>query len=103
MSFSSSLQLKLARRYIWWSSPEETMVSNLPRLIAQVMELGTWEDAHALLALVGLRAFVDVLRHPPPGVFSPRSWHFWHYRLGLGPPAGGPPQRRIPQRTGAGF
>ncbi|HEY3776818.1 MAG TPA: hypothetical protein VGL35_02040 [Rhizomicrobium sp.] len=97
---SSSL-LRIARRYIWWSAPEETVSKNLPRLVAQVMELGTWEDSHELLGLLGREAFVDVLRHPPPGVFSPKSWSFWHYRLGLGAPPEYPRGRIIPQNTGA--
>ena len=51
--------------------------------------MGTWEDAHALLRILGREAFVSVLRAPPPGVFSPHSWSFWHLRLGMGPPVQG--------------
>ena len=76
--------LEIARRYVWWSDPEQTLAENLPRLMAQVMEMGTWDHAHALLDVVGEEAFRKVLRHPPPGVFSPKSWVFWHRRLGLG-------------------
>ena len=75
---------RIARRYAWWSEPERTLTDNMPRLIAQVMEMGTWEDAHTLLDIVGQDAFRSVLRQPPPGVFSPKSWVFWHRRLGLG-------------------
>jgi len=88
--------LELARRYVWWSAPENIVAENMPRLIAQVMELGTWEDAHALLDLVGREAFVGVLRRPPLGVFSPRSWVFWHHRLDLGDAPQLETARRIP-------
>jgi hypothetical protein len=75
---------QIARRYAWWSEPERTLADNMPRLVAQVMEMGTWEDAHALLDIVGAHAFRSVLHQPPPGVFSPKSWVFWHRRLGMG-------------------
>lgn len=97
MISSPSPLAELARRYVWWSAPEETVATNLPRLVAQVMEMGTWEDAHALLDLLGQDAFVEVLRCPPVGVFSPKSWTFWHCRLGLGEPPEYPAGRRIPQ------
>ena len=87
---------ELAGRYVWWSAPERTIAENLPRLIAQVMEMGTWEDSHELLALLGRDAFERVLRSPPSGILSPKSWVFWHYRLGLGEPRKSPPSRVIP-------
>jgi hypothetical protein len=86
----------LAERYVWWSPSERTVAHNLPRLVAQVMELGTWEDAHALLRIVGREAFVAVLRSPPVGTFSPPSWTFWHRRLGLGEPPPLPAGRSLP-------
>jgi hypothetical protein len=88
--------IEIARRYVWWSTPEQTLADNLPRLVAQAMELGTWEDAHALLDMIGRDAFVDVLRHPPAGVFSPKSWSFWHHRLGLGEAPELETRRRLP-------
>jgi hypothetical protein len=86
----------LAERYVWWSSAERTLQSKMPRLVAQVMEMGTWEDAHHLLRIVGRDAFVAVLRSPPPGTFSLRSWSFWHRRLGLGKPPALPAGRPLP-------
>lgn len=86
----------LAQRYVWWSPPERTLQSNMSRLVAQVMEMGTWDDANELLAILGPDAFVDVLRSPPPGILSPRSWSFWHLRLGLGEPPALPAGRTIP-------
>ncbi|HWE05877.1 MAG TPA: hypothetical protein VG274_04160 [Rhizomicrobium sp.] len=91
--------LELARRYVWWSPPDRFVSENRSRIIAQVMEIGTWEDAHALLNEVGRSAFVNVLRDPPPGGLSTRSQAFWHHRLGLGGAPGPKAARRIgPER-----
>lgn len=99
---SSARLLQIAERYVWWSAPDKTLSENLPRLIAQVMEMGTWEDAHELLALVGREAFIDVLRDPPAGVFSPKSWTFWHVRLDMGQAPELKTGRTIPVETRSG-
>ena len=75
--------LRLAGRYVWWTRPDAVVASGLPRLVVSVMELGTWEDAHELLDIVGPQMFIDVLKAPPPGVISAKSLAFWHNRLGL--------------------
>jgi hypothetical protein len=86
----------IARRYAWWRSPADA-VADPHRLVAQVMALGTWEDAHWLLRVWGRDAFLRVLQAPPPGVLDARAWRFWHLRL-LGAPRAEPrpPGRRIP-------
>ena len=53
------------------------------RVVAQVMNIGDFEDTQALLKLVGEDYFRDVLQHAEIGQFNARSWHYWHYRLGL--------------------
>lgn len=71
-----------AAKYIWWESPEEAL--QFPdRVIAQVMDLGTLEDSGELLSVCGAPRLSDVIRHAQAGWFSPRSWHYWHYRLRL--------------------
>lgn len=72
----------LARKYIWWKTPEQAVASPR-RVVAQVMNLGDYADVQALAARIGEAAFADVLRHAEAGEFSPRSWAYWHYRLGL--------------------
>ena len=70
----------LAVRYIWWKTPEEA--SRSPRrVMAQVMNLGTYPDVRTLEKTVGAEKLAEVLRLAEPGWFSPRSWHFWHRRL----------------------
>ena len=44
--------LELARSYVWWLAPEEAM--EYPRrVIARIMDIGTFEDIHELESIVG--------------------------------------------------
>ena len=72
----------LASKYIWWKTPEEA-VAMPERVIAQVMNIGDYSDVQALVAQVGNEALRNVLLHAEAGQFNERSWHYWHYRLGL--------------------
>ncbi|HEX8712501.1 MAG TPA: hypothetical protein VF730_11550 [Terracidiphilus sp.] len=73
---------RLAIRYVWWKTPEEAM--HFPhRVAAQVMNLGTWEDWVAMWEATGDEYLRSVLQHAEAGQLDARSWHYWHYRLGL--------------------
>ena len=74
--------LKLAARYVWWKTPEEAMLYP-DRVAAQVMNLGDWGDVVALGEVTGDDYLREVLINSEAGQFNPRSWHYWHYRLGL--------------------
>ena len=80
-----------AARYIWWETPDEAM-RRPARVIAQVMNLGDLDDVSALLALVGKETFREVLGNAEPGWFNAKSWHYWHYALGLCQPSEAVPQ-----------
>lgn len=72
----------LARQYIWWKTPDEALA--MPqRVIAQVMNIGDYDDVQALASLVGDGVLREALGAAQAGQFSPRSWAYWHYRLGL--------------------
>lgn len=71
-----------ASKYIWWKSPDEA-VAMPQRVIAQVMNLGDYDDVQRLEAQVGEEAFRAALRQAEPGQFNARSWAYWHYRLNL--------------------
>ena len=72
--------LSHASRYIWWKAPEESL--RYPqRIIAQVMNIGTWEDLCKLSRLFSQEMLRDVLNHAETGQFSAKSWHFWQYSL----------------------
>lgn len=72
----------LARKYLWWKMPEEAMATP-ERVIAQVMNLGDFEDVQTLANRVGDGVLREVLTHAEAGQFNARSWAYWHYRLGL--------------------
>ncbi len=73
---------QLAKKYIWWKT-SDVAVSMPERIIAQVMNIGDYEDVQALVNQVGDEAFREVLSHAEPGQFNERSWTYWHYRLGV--------------------
>ncbi len=76
---------ELARRYVWWQPPVQTL-AHVNHFLCQVMQLGTREDVHAARLHYGDEAFRDALRHAPPGVLDGRSWNFWHLVLFQTPP-----------------
>ena len=53
------------------------------RIIAQVMDIGDYEDVQTLASQLGDEMLRQVLTHAEAGQFSERSWAYWHYRLGL--------------------
>jgi hypothetical protein len=71
-----------ASKYIWWQPPD-VAVKDRHRVIAQVMNLGTFEDVQALRRQTGEKELKEVLRQAHPGEFSERSWNYWHLILGL--------------------
>ncbi|MBI5577279.1 MAG: helix-turn-helix transcriptional regulator [Deltaproteobacteria bacterium] len=81
---------KMARRYIWWRSPEASIKDPL-RVIAQIMDVGTLEDMQQATAAIGKSRMVEVLNHARPGWFHPKSWAFWHTVLELTSPGRTPP------------
>jgi hypothetical protein len=92
-----ALLTELARRYIWWLPPEEAM--DYPaRVAAQVMNIGVFQDTARLAESVGDDCLRAVVRQAEAGQFNARSWHYWHYRLGLAEPGHVPPLpvRHIP-------
>ncbi|MFI4914402.1 MAG: hypothetical protein ACHQAR_04350 [Steroidobacterales bacterium] len=86
----------LARKYIWWKTPE-TALQYPRRVIAQVMNLGTWKDVRTLEAAIDPDLLRAIIEHAEAGWFSDDSWHYWHYRLGMVPPSAAVPQ--LPRRT----
>lgn len=88
------LLLSLAAKYIWWKTPEEAV--RRPRhVIAQVMNIGDYGDVRKMMRLLGDAPLRDALINAEPGQFNSRSWHYWHYKLGLAELDQVPP---LPQR-----
>jgi hypothetical protein len=84
----------MARRVCWWE-PVAATLENTALFLCRIMALGTWDDICIALDHYGRDAFREALQNAPPGLFDPRSWHYWHHRLKLlpVPPL---PQRAIP-------
>jgi hypothetical protein len=73
---------RMARKYVWWKTPDEALA--MPeRVIAQIMDIGDYPDVLELIEEIGEDALRDVLRYAQAGQFRARSWHYWHYRLGM--------------------
>jgi hypothetical protein len=75
---------RVAGRLFWWKTPAEAL-ADPHRFLAQVMVYGTIEDLAVARRHFAEDAFRAVLADPPPGVFDPRSWSYWHVMFELGP------------------
>ena len=58
-------------------------MSQPDRLIAQIMNLGDFADVQYMVNAIGTDPLLKALFSAQAGQFNPRSWHYWHYRLGL--------------------
>lgn len=76
---------RLAAKYVWWKTPDEA-IQQPERVVAQVMNLGDFDDMRLLAAQAGDEYLREVLSHAEIGQFNERSWAYWHYRLGLAKP-----------------
>ncbi len=63
-------------------TPEEAVAMPV-RIVAQVMDIGDYDDVQAVAMLAGDEYLRALLRRAEIGQFTPRSWAYWHYRLGL--------------------
>ena len=86
----------MAAKYIWWKTPEEA-VQDARRVVAQVMNIGDYEDVQALTRTLGDERLSAALLNAGAGEFDVRSWSYWHYRLRLAEPGNVPPlpRRRV--------
>ncbi len=84
-----------AARYIWWERPDEAL-RRPNRIIAQVMDIGDFEDVRRMASALGLDKMRGVLLHAEAGWFNERSWSYWCYRLGVVKP--GDPLPPMPRR-----
>jgi hypothetical protein len=68
------------RKYLWWSPPGGLPHSD-ERIIAQTMNLGTYDDILLLEQTVGRARLAEIMLHAEPGWLNDRSWEFWRGRL----------------------
>ena len=96
-SSAYALLRRLATKYVWWKTPDEAL-RQPERIVAQVMNIGDYEDVLDLVEQMGEDELRRVLAHAEIGQFNERSWIYWHYRLGLARPdqtVPAPPKRRL--------
>jgi hypothetical protein len=68
------------RKYLWWKPPGGQSHSD-DRIIAQTMNLGTYDDILLLEQTVGKAKLVEIMLRAEAGWLSDRSWEFWRGRL----------------------
>ena len=87
---------ELGRKYMWWK-PVEGHSHSEDRIIAQTMNLGTYDDILLLEQVVGRERLADVMLSAAPGWINERSWEFWRGRLSVATGAAIPvePPRRV--------
>lgn len=86
----------MAKKYIWWKAPDDAIAMPV-RVIAQVMNIGDFDDVRLLVECLGESYLREVVKKAEAGQFNGRSWTYWHYRLGLSQPGRVPalPVRKI--------
>lgn len=89
--------LRVAKRMVWFKTPEETLAEPL-LFLSYVMTYGTVDDLRVVRARFPDDRLREALRAGIPGVFDARSWAYWHAVLNLGP-APPLPTRRLPDMT----
>ncbi len=87
---------EFGRRYLWWE-PVGGQPHSEARIIAQTMNLGTYDDILLLEQTVGHPRLVQIMLHAEPGWINDRSWEFWRGRLALATGAAIPD--RAPRRA----
>ena len=79
---TKDLIAELGRRYLWWE-PVGNQPHSEERVIAQAMDLGTFDDIRRMEKTLGSERLAQVMLQAAPGWFSDRSWEFWRGRLSL--------------------
>jgi hypothetical protein len=100
---------EFGRKYLWWK-PVGGQPHSEDRIIAQTMNLGTYDDILVLEQTVGKSRLVEIMLRAQPGWINDRSWEFWRGRLSFATGAAIPdkaPRRSFhaaaPFCGGAGF
>jgi len=75
----------LAKKYVWWES-EKWAYDHPEVFLANVMNLGNWDDICTVRKLLGDATLKQALANAPPGYYSRRAWNYWHYKFGFEQP-----------------
>lgn len=83
LPFTAELEA-IARRVIWFEEPEQAL-TNPERFLAYAMTYASYEDMTAIRKHVTDDELREALHNAPPGIIDPRSWSYWHLKLGQYP------------------
>jgi hypothetical protein len=76
----SDVIAEFGRKYLWWQ-PIGGVPFSEDRIIAQTMNLATYDDILLLEQTVDRARLVEIMLRAEPGWLSDRSWEFWRGRL----------------------
>lgn len=85
--------LRVARKVVWYDSPERTL-ADLPTFLTHLMVYGSPSDVAVVERYVPAEEFRQVLENASAGVYTQEAWERWHERLGM--PVPPLPRRRFP-------
>ena len=95
---SQTVLAEFGRKYLWWK-PVGGEPHSEDRIIAQTMNLGTYDDILLLEQTVGKSRLVEIMLQAQPGWISDRSWEFWRGRLSFATGAAIPIPDKPPRRS----
>jgi hypothetical protein len=76
----TALLSDLESKYFWWE-PIGTEPRSPQRILAQAMNMASFDDVRRLEQEVGHDALLNTMLAAQPGWLSERSWEFWRGRL----------------------
>jgi len=76
--------LAVAANVIWFESAQQALADPV-RFMAYAMTYALPEDMRVIRKYVSDDDFREALEHAPPGIIDPRSWAYWHSKMGRYP------------------
>ena len=76
--------LEVARRVIWFEEAEQALSDSI-RFIIYAMNYATYGDMQVIRRYVSDDALRESSQRASPGIIDPRSWAYWHLKLGQFP------------------
>ena len=65
---------------VWWKTETEAL-EDIPFLIRQTMNYGSFKDYCNLEKLYTKEELLEILRNTLPGEMTQKTWNYWHIRL----------------------
>ena len=78
---------RLSFTYCWDMKPADAL-SQPMRVIRRAMDFAIWEDILEMERVIGHALLAKALSNAPMGAMRPKSWSFWHVRIGIRGPDG---------------